>query len=100
MVGDKQAIPLLREMASSPNPFLRPRAVEGLAMLDPIGHQSLFIEFLRDNNMSVRGAAVEALAPFVSQGEVYRALQQAYTDEVSERLRQRLRDLLALQATG
>ena len=68
--------------------------VEGLALLDPVGHRHLFVELLRDNNMAVRGAAVEALAPFVDDGEVRRVVQQAYNDEVSERLRQRLRDLL------
>ncbi len=92
--GDREVISLLREMVFSPNPFLRPRAVEGIAELDPEGSRTLLLELLRDNNIAVRAAAIEALAPYRESNDVRAALVQAREEEVTERLRERLEELL------
>jgi HEAT repeat protein len=94
LAGDREILPILQEMVFSPNPFLRPRAVEGVAQLDPEGSRSLLIELLQDNNIAVRTAAIDALARYRHIRDVRRALEQAREDEVTERVRQHLDDLL------
>jgi HEAT repeat protein len=96
-LGDREALPFLHEMASSANPFLRPRAIEGIALIDPLGSRALFIESLADNNVAVRMAAVEALAPYREVWEVRAALEQASQVEVTDRLRERLSEILSLE---
>ncbi len=93
--GDEEVLPILREMAYSPNPFLRPRAVEGLATLDPEGSREILIELIHDNNIAVRSAAIEALAPYSAEPKVRAALEEAREREITERLRERLEELLA-----
>ena len=92
--GDMNALPFLREMAFSPNPFLRPRAIESMAILDPEGSRSILLELLHDNNVAVRTAAAEALVPYIHEPEARQALEQAQAQEVTIRLRARLTALL------
>ena len=94
--GDLEALSFLREMAFSPNPFLRPRAIESMAILDPQGSRPFLLELLQDNNVAVRTAATEALAPYVHEKEVYVVLKQAQENEVTMRLRARLTTLCEL----
>lgn len=94
-LGDREALPYLREMAFSANPFLRPRAIEGIGMLDALGSRGLLLGLLADNNVAVRTAAVEALASHRDVEEVRAALEHASETEVTERLRARLADILS-----
>jgi HEAT repeat protein len=82
-------------MVFSPNPFLRPRAIEALASIAPEEHLGLFVELLHDNNVAVRESAIEALAPYRSKQDVQLALEAARDVEITERLRQRLEAILA-----
>jgi HEAT repeat protein len=98
-LGDREALPFLREMVFSANPFLRPRAVEGIALIDPEGSRGLLIELLGDNNVAVRTAAVEALAPHKGVAEVRAALERARVEEITERLHERLDEVLSDRET-
>ena len=91
---DEEVIPVLRELALSPNPFLRPRALQGLIELDAEGNRDFLVALLTDNNIAVRETAIDALAAFVDQPEVRGALREAHAAELTDRLRAKLADLL------